>query len=166
MIEKLTVQRAVDFAIKTEQLGGNFYKKLAKKHADDSELNELFSLLARDEELHEAEFKALKETLPAEERSELSDADQEYLRAIATAEVFYGNNEALDPADKIDSRSDALQRALNLEKGSLLYYSAMREVLGSSDVLDGIIQAEKNHMVKVMKYMFTGAKVRGLIDEY
>jgi len=166
MIEKLTIERAVDFAIKTEQLGGEFYKKLAAKHADDAELSELFSLLARDEEIHEAEFKALRETLPADRVEKLSDADQEYLRAIATAEIFYGNNEALDPADRVETREDALHRALSLEKGSLLYYGAMRDVLGSSDVLDGIINAEKDHMTKVMKYLFTGARMRGLIDDF
>jgi rubrerythrin len=166
MIEKLTVHRAVEFAITTEELGGEFYKKLAAKYSDDAELAELFSLLARDEEIHAAEFKALRDTLPADQRAELSTADEEYLRAIATAEIFYGNNEALDPADKIDSREDALERALDLEKGSLLYYGAMRDVLGPSEVLDGIIAAEKDHMTKVMKYMFSGAKMRGLIDEF
>lgn len=166
MIENLTVQRAVEFAIKTERLGAEFYRKLAAKHAADGELTELFSLLARDEELHEASFTALRDTLPEAERRPLSDGDQEYLRAIATAEIFYGNNEALDPADRISTREDALRRALDLEKGSLLYYNAMRDALGPSDVLDGIIAAEKDHMTKVMKYMFTGAKMRGLMDDH
>jgi len=166
MIEKLTLKRALEFAIKTEQLGADFYHKLAHKHADNAELNELFSVLAQDEEIHEAQFKALAGRLPAEERRELTDSEQEYLRALATAEIFYGNNDVLDPADKVQTTQDALGRALDLEKAALLYYSAMRDVLGTSEVLDAIVEAEKEHMVKVMKLMFTGAKMRGLIDDH
>jgi rubrerythrin len=165
MIEKLTVRRALEFAIKTEQLGAQFYDTQAKKHAGDEELVELFGILARDEEIHEAQFKMLLKKLPLEERRDLDPAEEEYLRAVATAEIFYGNNEALDPADKVETRQDAFARAMNMERASLMYYSAMRDVLGPSEVLDSIIQAEKEHMVKVMKYMFTGAKMRGLIDE-
>lgn len=165
MIERLTVKRALEFAIKTEQLGRQLYGQLATKHAEEPELGELFATLVRDEEIHEAQFAALRDRLPASGRGELTDQEEEYLRAVATAEIFYGNNQALDPADKIKTREDALARALNLEKGSLLYYNAMREVLGPSPVLESIIDAEKQHLTGVMKYLFTGAKMRGLIDQ-
>jgi rubrerythrin len=166
MIEKLTLQRAIEFAIKTEQVGGQLYKKLATQHAGERELAEMFELLARDEEAHEKQFARLRDSLAADAKGDLGPDDEEYLRAVATAEIFYGDNEASGPADKISSREDALQRALSLEKASLLYYSAMREVLGASAPLDAIIAAEKEHLVRVMRYMFTGAKMRGLIDEF
>ncbi len=162
MIENLTIERAVTFAIKTEQQGREFYTKLAKKHASDAEISELFTLLARDEELHETQFKALLGMLSDEE---LSQKDQAYLQAIATAEIFYGDNEALDPGFKVETREDALQRAFNLEKATLMYYSAIRDSIGSHAILDSIIAAEKDHMMRVMKYLMTGAKMRGLMDE-
>ena len=67
--------------------------------------------------------------------------------------------------DQIDSREDALERAFNLEKASLLYYQAMKEVL-QDDLLDSMIQEEKSHLTQVMRYMVTGAKMRGLGDTF
>lgn len=164
MIEKLTLERALEFAIKTEQLGAAFYSKMAKDYAGESELAELFGLLARDEEVHENQFRSYREQLPSD--AELSDADEEYLRSIAVAEIFHGGHAALDSASRAVSREDVLARAFEMEKSTLLYYKGMREVLGAHDVLDAIIEAEKRHLTQVARYMMTGAKMRGLVDEY
>jgi rubrerythrin len=166
MIEDLNLHKAVEFAIKTEEQGAAFYDRLAAKFADNEELKEVFTVLARDEEIHQIQFRRLLKELPEGERCELSDADQEYLRALSAAEIFYGNNDALNKVDDMETAQDGLERALGLERSTLLYYTAMREVLGSSEVLDAIIQTEKEHMVRVMKYMVTGAKMRGLLEDY
>ena len=42
----------------------------------------------------------------------------------------------------------------------------MKEVLGESDTLDGVIKAEKAHLTKVMQYIITDSKFRGLADEW
>jgi rubrerythrin len=165
MIENVTVRRALEFAMTTERQGAVLYDRLARRHADTPELAELFGVLARDEEIHELQFKALLEDLPEGERGELSADEQEYLRALATAEIFYGNNDALDPADRVSTREDALHRALDLEKATLLYYGAMRDVLGPSEVLDAVIKTEKAHLVQVMKVLFTGGTMRGLLED-
>ena len=47
------------------------------------------------------------------------------------------------------SCEDALRRAIELEKATLGYYRALREVLGPSAALDGIIQAEVEHLLRV-----------------
>lgn len=166
MIEKLTLQRAIELAIKTEQLGQQLYAKLAAKHAGEPELAEMFTLLAHDEEIHATQFGRMRDALPANSKTELEPDEEEYLRTVASAEIFYGDNAVQGPADKVVSREDALQRALNLEKASLLYYTAMRDVIGASAPLDAIIGAEKEHLVRVMRYMFTGAKMRGISDEF
>ena len=165
MIENVTVRRALEFAMTTERQGAAFYGRLAEKHADAPELAELFQVLAHDEEIHELQFKSMLKGLPEEERGELSADEQEYLRALASAEIFYGNNDALDPADRVITRKDALHRALDLEKATLLYYGAMRDVLGPSEILDAVIKAEKTHLVQVMKVLFTGGELRGLLED-
>jgi hypothetical protein len=40
----------------------------------------------------------------------------------------------------------------------------MEDILGKDDTLATIIEAEKKHLAKVMEYMITGAKMRGLAD--
>ena len=64
MLEELTVRKAVEFAVKTEEMGGRFYEKFARKFSDDPELKKTFELLARDEKAHENQFLKLLETLP------------------------------------------------------------------------------------------------------
>jgi rubrerythrin len=166
MIEDLNLRKAVEFAVTTEKHGAAFYDRLAEKFGDNEELKEVFTVLARDEEIHQLQFQRLLEKLPPDEAGELGEADREYLRALSVAEIFYGNNDALNQVDEMETVEDGLERALGLERATLLYYHAMREVLGESDVLDSIIATEKAHMTRVMKYMMTGAKMRGLLEDY
>jgi hypothetical protein len=42
----------------------------------------------------------------------------------------------------------------------------MRDTLGRSEGLDAIIEAEKRHLVQVMRYLVSGAKLRGLSDPW
>ena len=53
-----------------------------------------------------------------------------------------------------------------VEDVGIVLGSALREALGPSEVLDTIIRTEREHMVRVMKYLVTGAQMRGLIEDY
>ncbi len=164
MVEDLTIDKAIDFAIETEKLGLHFYGRLARRFKDDSELHEAFAQLARDEEQHAQRFAKLKEQLPDKQEA-MQFGQQEYLRAIALSDVFSKDKGIAKDTDAIDSKQDALERAFNLEKTTLLYYEAMKESLGDK-LLDEIINEEKRHVVALMKLMVTDAKVRGLDDAF
>jgi len=161
MLEQLTVKKAVEFAVTTEKLGAQIYDKLAKRFADQPDLVEVFSTLARDEVAHEREFKALLERLPLEDKP-LQYEQEQYLRAMAVSEIFSEEKGLHRNVDSIGSRESALERVLTLEKSTLSYYQAMKDVLGPNEALDAIIQAEKRHVVQVMKYFITGEKVKSL----
>ena len=47
MTEAMTPRQAIEFAVKTEELGTKFYQQLALKFSDQAELKELFELLDR-----------------------------------------------------------------------------------------------------------------------
>jgi rubrerythrin len=164
MFQSVTVAKCLEFAMKTEEIGAELYGGLAKRFASDRELCELFEGLGRDEAQHGELFRALQarvvpgKTVPVDQ--------QDYLRAMAMSEVFSGNKGLARDVEGIRSRDDALERALNLEKATLAYYQAMREVLGADDVLDSLIAVEKRHVVKVMQLLLTGAKFRGLADSF
>ena len=68
--------------------------------------------------------------------------------------------------DDIETPEDALERALQFEKNTWGYYEAMKGVLGEHKVLDAIIELEKSHITKLVEYLVTGAKMRGLGDRY
>jgi rubrerythrin len=165
VIEDLTLRKAVQFAVKTEELGAAFYRRLATHFASDKEVNQVFALFAKDEDTHLAQFKALLDTVPAGEDA-LQYEQEQYLRAMATAEIFSGDSGLFKNVDAIGSVADAMEKALHLEKATVTYYIAMRDVLPESKVLDTIIASEKHHVVQVMRYLITGAKMRGLSDTF
>ena len=165
MTDAMTPRKAIEFAIKTEELGMKFYQQLARKFSDQPELNELFELLAKDEVTHEAQFRRLLEKTPPDEGVSTGPEFQ-YLRAMSLSQFFMGQEGLKKKSKEIEDKGDALGIAFELEKATLHYYTAMREVLGANDTLDSVIEAEKSHLTKVMQYLVTDAKFRGLADQW
>jgi rubrerythrin len=156
MIDELTPRRAVEFAIKTEQLGAKIYGKMAKKFSDNDEIKELFETLAQDEVTHEKQFIALLDELEQPDGPVPYEQDQ-YLRAMSISDIFYGLHKGFD---QVETREDALGRALQLEKNTILYYQAMRDILGDNDSIEAIIKIEKQHAIRIARQLITGEKVR------
>jgi len=167
MLDEVTLRNSLKLAVKTEKLGAVFYKTLASRFGDNEELHELFSLLEKDERTHEAQFRTLLEKAPEEEnRSGEEDERHQFLAAISISEFFKGEDGAFHRAEKIETRDDALGMAFSFEKSTLLFYQGVKDAYGSDELLDEIIRAEKSHVVSVMKYMMTDAKMRGLSDDW
>ena len=160
MLEDLTPRKAVEFAIKTEEIGEKLYTKLANKFADDAEIKALFEQLAKDEAVHQRQFKNLLQTLPEPDGPLAYEQDQ-YLKAMAISNIFYGIKKAMGDAEGLE---DALHRALQLEKNTILFYTAMRETLGENEALEKMIEMEKGHAKQLMKHLITSAKFRSLQD--
>lgn len=165
MSETMNLATALEFAITTEQQGAVFYDVMSKKYADNPEMAELFTVLARDEEVHEFQFKKLRKELPSGDEQGLSGVDADYLEALAYTRFFSGEREPAQVAEMM-SVQDGLRRAYQLEQAAILFYTSLKDSLGDSAVLDAIISTEKQHLMKVMQYMITGAKMRGLLDDY
>ena len=166
MEEQLTVRQVVQVAIAAEVRGAELYRDLAKRFASEAEVGDAFTTLVRDEESHEAHFRGLQSKLPAGEKGALGSEQGQYLTALATAErLFFGSGMIARP-ERIKNTKDALERAYALERATLLYYHGMRDTLGRSEALDAIIEAEKSHLVQVMRYLVSGAKIRGLSDPW
>ena len=163
-MEDITLRKAVEFAISVEQMGNEIYDRLARRFKDDEEISKVFSVLAKDELLHEKQLKTLLETVPREEPQGYAEK-WGYLRAMSLSEFFTSREGLTRSLEDVKTRQDALQRAFELERSALGYYQALKEVLGENEVLDSIIKMEREHMVSVMRYMVTGAKMRGLGDK-
>ena len=68
--------------------------------------------------------------------------------------------------DKIGNRDDALEKAFGFEKATLGFYHAVQDVLGEKPTLTQVIEAEKSHIIRLMKVMITGEKFRSLQDKW
>ena len=165
MLEELTIRKALEFAAKTEELGNLFYTRLAKKFQDE-EIAEIFSLLAQDELAHQKQFQTLMEKVPEDPDISSKDERMALLKIMSRSEFFMGPDGLYRQIDEIKTRDDALERAVNLEKATLGYFYAMKDVLGEDEVLSAIIKIEKSHLIKLVEYMITGAKMRGLGDKF
>jgi rubrerythrin len=167
MIENVTVAKCLEFAIQTEEMGAELYQRLAKKFASDREICELFEGLGRDEVQHRELFQTLRDrSLPRFANQKIPVEQQDYVRAMSVSDVFSGSRGLAQNVEGIKNRDDALERVLHLEKATLAYYQAVRDIVGPEEALESLIAVEKRHVVKVMQLLLTGAKFRGLADSY
>jgi rubrerythrin len=164
-MEEITLAKAVQFAVTTEELGAKTYRRLAEKLKDDKEISTIFSQLAVDEEAHEKYFRTLLERVPREAPKDYGEK-YEVVRAMSISQFFSSRDGLKRDIDAIKTRDDALRRAFELEKATLGYYNALKEVLRDRTELDAIIAAEQEHLVRVLRYMITDSEFRGLGDAF
>ena len=167
MPPKNALQNAIDFAIATEEMGARTYAALAKRFADREELQETFALLARDEETHKAQFQSLHDQVPpAAAAISRQDDTYRYLRAMAMSEFFDLRKGPVKNLKRVKRVQDILLVVLGVEKATLGYYVALQEAMGGNEVLAAIIRAEKQHVTRLMQYILTDEKMKGLADPF
>jgi rubrerythrin len=166
MLEDVTLKSCIEFAVVTEENGAKFYNRLAKKFADNREIADLFTLLAKDEQVHQKQFAELLKDAPQKEGEVSSPEKSQYVRAMSISEFFSPYQGPFTDVEKIKNRDNALEKAFAFERATLGFYQAVRDVLGKEPVLEKVIEAEKGHVTRLMKVMITGEKFRSLQDKW
>jgi rubrerythrin len=164
MMEDLTLRKSLELAVTTEQLGAEFYGKMAGKFASRKDIADVFKQLSEDEKGHEAAFRTLLGQVPPEKGTGTDKERYAYLRATATSEFF--KKDWFERTDDLETLTDALIKAFYFEKATLLYYQAIRDIIGGSLQLDSVIQAEKGHVISLMRVIPTNAEFHGLADTW
>ena len=162
MLAEPTLRKSIELAIETEKIGAKYYQELTEKFEKDSVIRDIFAQLARDEKTHEQQFTEILKTLPSE--GKIDPRQQSYLKAASISEFF--KTDTFKGIAKAESSAEVMRRAFNFEKSTLFFYSAIREIIGKSEPLDKIIEAEKLHMTNLMKVILEDAKFRGLQDTF
>lgn len=163
MFEDLNLHKSLKLAVKTEQMGAQFYEKMADKFSSKKEISAIFTQLGKDEKVHEAQFSKILSSTPADEGGSNYETDQ-YVRAIAISEFFRVGR--FPKPEDIKDEADALGAALSFEKSTLLFYQSLKEIIGDSEPINKIINAEKGHIVSLSRILMTDAKFRGLHDNF
>jgi len=161
-MDTFSVKAAIELAVKTEKEGAQFYSNLAKQFSDNDDLVQIFSQLSKDEEDHERQFSGILQKLTDEELNKSNDEPLYLLKATAASEFF--KPEILGAEAKLEIQ-DALLKALNFEKSSLLHYIALNDIVKNNS-LNALIEAEKKHVKNLMKIILTDSKFRGLADSW
>lgn len=155
------LKKAIENAVKAEELGVAFYAELAKKFEKISELKDTFNLLAKDEVEHKKQFEEILATVNADE-VHLSALDSEFLDGIDISKYF----SEMGSIDTNLTPGQVLERAFFFEKETVLYYTIIRDIVGDSPQLTKIINIEKGHALKLMKIITSDAKFRGISDRW
>ena len=166
MLDDPTIRKAVEFAVATEEVAAQVYSKLAHRFSEQEEISEVFSLLATDEKKHRAQFKALLNKLPPDADNTLEVAKHLFLCAMARSQFFTGEGGIAAALEKSQTVDEALVHALEVEKATLGFYQALEDVLGQEEALQSIIAAEKEHIARLIKYIITDEKMKGLADKF
>jgi rubrerythrin len=148
MLTTLSGIEIVDIAKKIETWGVAFYDQ-ASKHVDGAKARELFEYLRNEEKRHEAQFEKLLASTP-EADGEWRDSEEYagYMTALAENIVFPDPSEAKAMIAELDTEIAILNRAIDFEKESLLYFQEMRQVVREEDLpmLDHLVAEERKHL--------------------
>ncbi len=167
MLEDLTLRGCIEFAITTEEFGAENYSRLAQKFGDIPDVARLFTRLSEDERIHKQQFSELLSKTPGDTADTKSPEMNDYLKGMSHSLFFSPYRGPFKNIDAIKDRDDALQTALEFEKATLGFYKAVEDIQGSSEVLAKIIEAEKSHVIVIMKALLVeGSKFRSLQDHW
>jgi|GEM_PF-2673583 len=156
-----SLKQAIQTAIDAEEHGVKFYSEMAKNFSGDEKLKITFETLAKDEVEHKKQFASLLESC-RDIHSDLNEDNIIYLKSCDVSKYF----SAMADISQNYSPEEVLKQAFQFEKESVLYYSGIGSIIGKNDKLDSIIDKEKSHMTRIMKYIITDSKFRGTEDKW
>ena len=146
-----SIHEVLEQAIRTEQLGNEFYNDMAKRFERDTELNNLFTFLAQQEVQHGKTFSEIKAGTEEEEFENWEEVSN-YLRAVVESEFFLGKNKSLSSMKNISSPLEAVNFAIGFERETILYFLGLKEAVKEKQVVDKIINEEKRHIILLSSY--------------
>jgi len=144
-MERFSVHEAVEMAIQTEKMGHEFYSEMAEKFRGNEPVRELFSKLAEKEQVHEREFRKLKDAIGGQ-GPEGGEQVSDFMRAVVESAFFLGKGKATAHLRSIEDFFAAVSFAIAFEKETLLFFHGIREAVTEKSVVERIIKEEQDHI--------------------
>lgn len=148
----LNIDEVFEIAEKIERNGAVFYRKAADV-IDDADAKAKLISLALAEDSHEAVFRGMRETMvPADKRISVYDQDDIvalHLQALASRQVFVVGQEPEEVLKGDETMADIVKIAIGKEWDTILYYSAIRDLMVKEidrDAIDELIRQEEAHV--------------------
>ncbi len=148
---KFNADEILQMAMQIERNGGVFYRKAAENNPSG---RDMLLKIARQEDEHLALFEEMrKELTPQELEATVFDPNGQsslYLKTMADGHVF--DLRGKDPASNLrgdESLDEILDRAIQAEKESILFFVGMKELVPERlgrDRLDRLIREEMSHI--------------------
>ena len=142
-----------EMAEQIERNAAGFYRDAAKRSPDKA-TQKLFVDLAAMEDNHCQIFKEMRSQLtPGEKEPETYDPENQaiiYLQAMADSHGTEGKRSRTEKLTGAESMKGILQIAVAAEKDSIVFYTALKELVSPKagrDKVDTIIDEELGHLV-------------------
>ncbi len=149
----------MDMAVRIEEQGRVFYEA-CRSSVEDPGLSEVFQYLAGQEVEHARVFSRMKESLDRDEALPESYPGElrSYLDAFVSGEVFDDPETAAETALRLDDPDHALEYALEIERQSILFYSAMKPLVRTFEAgqVDRVLAEERDHIRRLIAYRRRG----------
>lgn len=144
-----TAREVMQFAVKNEQDGEAFYRKIAK-HTAVPAVRTLFLMLAKEESQHARIFKTMLSEVDERETIATDSGEYvDYMTAYYMADILFSANrlEELPPSpDPVAALDFGIQRELD----SITCYMQAQELVpdGQAKLIAQIIEEERGHFLK------------------
>lgn len=146
-----TPEDILNFAIKIEEEGEEFYRNAAKLSEDD-EIASVFNRLAEDEVEHKEFFENMKSEI--DEDKKMETYPEEYISFVESyiSNVVFPDDDAEKTVKKVDDPLDAVNFAIKAELDSILFYHETMPLMAMSHhkTINRIIEEERKHFMDLL----------------
>lgn len=142
----------VEMGIQIEKNGKDFYNGVVNLSKDPNVVK-LFEFLATEEEKHVARVEKILSEVRKYEPSEAYPGEYfSYIKTLSEEHVFTKKEKGSDIAKNIKTEKEAIDKGIEFEKSSILFYEAMKKVVLESEqkIIDKLIEEEKEHLKKLI----------------
>jgi rubrerythrin len=149
------MSEVLEFAVAIEQQGYKFYVETMKK-MQEAKILALFQFLADEEFKHEHIFKDLKKKVGNFIPPESYEGEYEtYMNDFIKSNFLKKIDNMQATIDSVKTIEDAIHIALDLERDSIVFYTALKKYIGDEnrDTIEKIIQEELSHIMKINNYI-------------
>jgi rubrerythrin len=154
---EMSLNIALQTAVNLEKMGTELYTDLLERFKDDPELKKMFTILLTDEAEHEKLFMELYQK-HSDNQIVMTEEQKNFLE-ITDLSRYFGKMKEIDNDAEI---LDVLRLVYYIERDAVLFFSGIRDVVGSNDDLDEIIRQEKIHMTNVLNCIIENKEFKGL----
>lgn len=151
-----------DIAIRIEENGHQFYTA-ALAYIENPTLTKEIAQLAAWEDGHIALMKKIKQDMSTTNNLDMGFYNPEgdaglYIKAIADSHIFIEHSDTSKLLEKCTTPKEVLWLALQFEKDSVTYYSALKAGIKnkeSAKALEEILNEELSHVAQIQKLIET-----------
>jgi rubrerythrin len=149
----MTVHNIVNFAIRLEENGEQFYREAAER-ITNKPVKELFERLAKEEAVHRRTFERLASGLGEYRPPETYEGEYlAYLKDFIDGKAVFKDHPDIAQLAKTSSIAGAFDFAIQREMDSILYYQEIKKFVGARHIeaIDLIVDEERMHFALLSK---------------